>query len=131
MRQILLPVDPPGAAEQARSGGRWRNAPLVPGFGVRPLWEVLGDVLAWRCRTAAGEPDQQEFRGVPTLRRGVAVPVADLHSLGRGELNWAELDLWLRACLALDRRGVQPDWPLSDPVFPVPTLGLLHPWPWA
>jgi CRISPR-associated protein Csx17 len=126
MRQILLAVDPPAAAGQARSGGRWRDAPLVPGFGTRPLWEVLADVLAWRCRTAADEPGQLEFRGVPTFNRGIPVPAADLHAFARGELNWAELDLWLRACLALDWRGVQHDWPTSNPVLPVPTLGLLQ-----
>jgi hypothetical protein len=57
----------------------------------------------------------------------MAVPAADLHAFARGELNWADLDLWLRACLALDWRSVPHDWPAGNPVLPVPTLGLLHP----
>jgi CRISPR-associated protein Csx17 len=127
MRQILLPVDPPPAGERARSGGRWRDAPLVPGFGVRPLEEVLAEVLAWRCRTVADEPGRQQFRGAPTFRRGIPVPAADLHAFARGQLDSAELGMCLRACLALDWRGAQHDWPASDPVLPVPTLGLLQP----
>ena len=129
MRRILLPVDPPGPGEQARSAGRWRDTPLVAGLGVRPLGRVLADVLAWRSRTAGDEPDQEAFRGVPTFRRGIPVPAMDLHAFARGQLDEAELDLWLRACLALDWRGVQRKWSASDtsPGAPVPTLGLLHP----
>jgi hypothetical protein len=84
-------------------------------------------VLAWRCRTATDEPGQQDFRGVPTFRRGVPVPAADLHAFARDELNLAELDLWLRACLALDWRGVQHNWAADGSVLAIPTLGLLHP----
>ena len=131
MRQILLSVDPPGPAEQARSAGRWRDTPLVAGLGVRPLDRVLADVLAWRSRTAADEPrkEGESFRGVPTFRRGIPVPAADLHAFARGHLDEAMLDLWLRACLALEWRGVQRKWSASDEPLgmPVPTLGLLHP----
>jgi len=122
MRQILLPVDP---------GPRWRGTSLVPGFGLRPLRAVLADVLAWRARTAADEPDPPRFsfRGVPTFRIGVPVPDADLHAFAApGQLDDDRLDLWVRACLALRWDGVRPEWtgPGSPPV-PVPTLGLLHP----
>ncbi|MGP8000177.1 MAG: type I-U CRISPR-associated protein Csx17 [Streptosporangiaceae bacterium] len=128
MRQVLLPIDPPGVAERFRSPGRWRDAPLVPGFGIRPVWEVLAAVMAWRSRTATDEPGQHRFRGVLTFRKGIPVPVADLHAFARGQLNWDTLDFWLRACLALDWRGVQRQWPAdSDPLLPVPILGLLHP----
>jgi CRISPR-associated protein Csx17 len=127
MRQILLPLDPPKASTRAQSPGDWRDAPLVPGFGIRPLWEVLAEVLAWRCRSVTDEPGQQGFRGAPSFRRGIPLPAADLHALARGELNWEELDLWLRACLAVDWRGVGHEWPTGDPTLPVVTLGLLHP----
>jgi CRISPR-associated protein Csx17 len=125
MRQILLPVDP-------HAGGRdwtkdWRGAPLVPGFGLRPLRHVLADVLVWRSHTTADEDDSERFRGAPTFRRGIPVPAADLHAFARGLVDEAELDMWLRACLALDWRGVPPGWAgQPGPVTPVPTLGLVH-----
>jgi CRISPR-associated protein Csx17 len=130
MRQILLPVDPPDAADRAsraHRNGRWRESPVVAGLGLRPLRHVLADVLAWRCRTAPGESGQESFRGVPTFRYGIGVPAADLHAFATGLLDDAELDLLLRACLALDWRGVRPDWSATAPVIPVPTLGLLQP----
>ncbi|HUY52870.1 MAG TPA: type I-U CRISPR-associated protein Csx17 [Streptosporangiaceae bacterium] len=130
MRQILLPVDPPGPSGPpggARSGGRWRDASLVAGYGIRPLAQVLADVLAWRSRTAADEPGSQDFRGAPTFRHGLAVRAADLHALALGQLDMAALDLWLRACLALDWRGVRHTWSVAKPDRLVPTLGLLHP----
>jgi hypothetical protein len=43
------------------------------------------------------------------------------------ELDLAELDLWLRACLALDWRGVQQNWAADGSMLAIPTLGLLHP----
>jgi CRISPR-associated protein Csx17 len=127
MRQILLPIDPPGPGERARLAGHWRDGAVVPGFGLRPLWQVLADVLTWRSRTAAAEPGQQKFRGVPAFRAGIPVPAADLHALASGDIDEATVDLWLRACLALDWFGVSQTWPASDPAVPVPTLGLLHP----
>lgn len=129
MRQILLAVDPPGAGEQARAAGRWRDTPLVAGLGVRPLHQVLADVLAWRCRTAADEPDQEQLRGVVSFRRGILVPAGDLHALALGRLDEATLAFWLRACLALDWRGVRRDSLASDqpPTVLVSTLALLHP----
>lgn len=129
MRQILLPIDP---------GRRWRDAPVVAGFGLRPLRHVLADVLAWRSRTAADETEPATgsgtrplFRGVPTFRTGVPVPSEDLHAFAvPGRLDDDVLDLWLRACLALRWNGVSHAWqeqpgPPAGP--PVPLLGLLHP----
>jgi CRISPR-associated protein Csx17 len=130
MRQILLPADPPDPADRAsraHRNGRWRESPVVAGFGLRPLRHVLADVLAWRCRTAAAEVGQEGFRGVPSFRDGVPVPAADLHAFAAGLLDDAELDLLLRACLALDWRNVRPAWSASDLVPPGPTLGLLQP----
>jgi CRISPR-associated protein Csx17 len=127
MRQILLPIDPhAGGSDRTRD---WRGAPLVAGFGLRPLRQVLADVLIWRCRTAAEEEDEaRQFRGAPTFRRGVPVPVADLHAFAHVLLDDAELDLWVRACLALDWRGVHAQWTgQPDPVIVDPTLGLLQP----
>ncbi len=124
MRQILLSVDP---ADPAHPRGRWRDSPVVPGFGLRPLRHVLADVLAWRSRTAGHEPGTEAFRGVPTFRYGARIPANDLHALAGGQLDEAELEVWLRACLALDWHGVHPRWPTPGPVTLVPTLGLLHP----
>jgi CRISPR-associated protein Csx17 len=123
MRQILLPVDPAGPGSQPR----WRDAPLVPGFGARPLTDVLADVLVWRSRTAAAEHNAKSFRGAPTFPSGVPVPPADLHALAAGQLNIADLDLYLRACLALNWRSARPDWRAALPDVPVSTLALLHP----
>jgi CRISPR-associated protein Csx17 len=129
MRQILLAIDPPPSGTPTRIAGRWRDSPLVAGFGVRSLYEVLAEVLIWRCRTAAAEADRQSFRGVPTFRRGVPVPAADLHAFALGQLDDAALELWLRACLALDWGGVRTNVLASDepPVSLDATLALLHP----
>lgn len=118
MRHLLLPVDP---------DGRWRSAPVVPGLGLRPLTQVLADVLVWRGRTASGEPAQPAYRGVPGFRRGIPVPAADLHDLAANLLDEQQLHLWLRACLALHWQGVTHTWPDADVRFPVPTLALLAP----
>jgi CRISPR-associated protein Csx17 len=117
MRQILLPVDPDGS---------WRDAPLVPGFGARPLADVLADVLIWRSRAAAADQDAAKYRGVTTFR-SLSVPAADLHALATGELDLKALDLLLRACLSLNWRGTRHDWAAESPGIPVTTLGLLHP----
>jgi CRISPR-associated protein Csx17 len=127
MRQILLPVDPPETPGGARARPRWRDTPLVAGLGLQPLTDVLAGVLEWRSRTAAGEPDQQRFRGVPTFRRGVPVPAADLHAFARGWLSDADLTGWLLAFLALDwNPQPQPAWRPAGQPIPVATLGLLH-----
>jgi len=123
MRQILLPVEPAESGSQPR----WREAPIVPGLGTRPLVSVLADVLIWRSRTAAAEHDAAKFRGVPTFPSGVPVPAADLHALAAGELDNVKLDLLLRACLALNWRNVRHQWTSRKPEVPVTTLGLLHP----
>ncbi len=128
MRQILLPVDPPVPGDRGRTGGRWRDSAIVPGFGLRPLTDVLTDVLVWRSRTAATEQDHGErFRGVPTFRWGIPVPAADLHALAHGLLDENELDLWMRAFLALGRYPAGWDWPIADRFVPIPELALLHP----
>lgn len=120
MREILLPVDP---------DRRWRDTPLVAGLGLRRLRAVLADVLAWRGRTAADECNKHKYLGAPTFRNGVRVPDADLHAFSvPGQLDDDELDLWLRACLALRWDGVAHEWARPQtPVVPVPVLGLLHP----
>jgi CRISPR-associated protein Csx17 len=124
MRQLLLPVDP---GTRSQPNGQWRDSAVIPGFGARPLLEVLAGVLIWRCRTAAGETDAARFRGVPAFRSGVRVPAADLHAFARGALDDRKLDLLFRACLALNWRNVRRDWSPAGPRTPVPTLGLLQP----
>lgn len=123
MRHILLPVDPADPGGQPR----WRDAPLVPGFGARPLADVLADVLIWRSRTAGGDHNANGFRGVPTFPSGIGVPAADLHALAADRLDGAKLDLYLRACLALNWRNVKWSWTAAKPDVPVTTLALLHP----
>lgn len=118
MRQILLPVDPDAG---------WRDAPIVPGLGTRPLADVLADVMVWRSRTATAEDNAARHRGVPTFLTGIAVPAADLHALAARQLDDAALDLYLRACLALDWRNAEPGWAAARPEVPVTTLALLHP----
>lgn len=126
MRHILLPIEP-------NSGARdWRDTPVVPGFGVRPLLGVLAEVLVWRSRTATEESSRQSpgnrsaFRGVPTFLAGLRVPAADLHALAGGRLDLAALELWLSACLALDWRRVNAwQWKGKLPLVPQPTLALL------
>lgn len=140
MRQLLLPVDPGDPADRAHRDGRWREAAVVPGFGIRPLRQVLADVLAWRSRTAADEfaadgKGATVFRGVPTFLRGIPVPAGDLHALAvnprgqsAGPLDEKQLDAWLRACLALDWSGAREHrWATSGPQPLIPTLALLHP----
>jgi CRISPR-associated protein Csx17 len=144
MRQILLPVDPP---DPARRDGRWRDTPLVIGLGIRPLRQVLADVLAWRSRTAADEepstglrdgrkdgPGREgpvTFRGVPTFRSGLPVPWQDLHALAAGPdaglVDDRELEACLRACLALDWRSTRHPWGPGARALPSPALALLHP----
>ncbi|MGH3167321.1 MAG: type I-G CRISPR-associated protein Cas8g1/Csx17 [Trebonia sp.] len=116
MRQILLPVDQ----------GAWRDRTLVPGFGARPLHDVLADVLIWRSRTAVTEREARRFRGVPSFLAGIPVPAADLHAFASGDLDESELDLLARACLALNWRGVTHAWTAQGPDIPVTTLALLH-----
>lgn len=118
LRHLLLPIT---------HNGEWRDTPVIEGFGVRPLQDVLADVLVWRSRTAPAEPGTASVRGVPTFRRGVRVPAADLHAFARDELNQDKLGLLLRACLALDWYRVSHVWPPRELVIPQPTLGVLQP----
>jgi CRISPR-associated protein Csx17 len=124
MRHLLLPVDP---ADATHPRGAWRVTSVVPGFGLRPLEQVLADVLVWRSQTSADEPGAETSRGVPTFRFGVRVPARDLHAFARGQLDAADLDIWLRACLALDWRDVRYTWRASAQPILIPSLGLLHP----
>jgi CRISPR-associated protein Csx17 len=126
LRQVLLPIDPPAAGDKSFPNGRWREAPLIPGFGARGLPEVLADVLIWRSRTAAAERGEEKFRGVTTFRFGIPVPAADLHAFASGELDERRLDLLLRACLSLNWRNVRHDWIPARPAVPVTSLGLLQ-----
>lgn len=118
LRHLLLPVDP---------NGWWRDAPLISGFGLRPLTVVLADVLVWRCRTAAADGEAARFRGVPSFRIGVRVPAADLHDFADGRLDDRAIELYLRACLALNWRNVDPQWKAAAPSVPVPALSVLQP----
>lgn len=126
MRQILLPVDPGDPGDKKHRSGRWRDTPVVPGFGIRRLEDVLADVAIWRSRTAPAENGQVAFRGVPSFREGIPVPAADLHDFATGRLDDRALDLYLRACLALNWRNADAKWTPGLPAVPVATLGFLH-----
>ena len=84
MRQLLLPVDPPVPGDRSQPNGRWRDAPIVPGFGSRPLPQRTGRRADLAVPHRAAERDQEKFRGVPTFRSGIPVPAADLHAFARG-----------------------------------------------
>ena len=127
LRQVLLPVDPPVPGDKTQPNGRWRDAPLIAGFGSRGLAQVLADVLIWRSRSATAERDEEKFRGITTFRLGIPVPAADLHAFASGELDEKMLGLFLRACLALNWRNVRHAWSSTRLDIPVVTLGLLHP----
>ena len=127
LRQVLLPVDPPIPGDKSQPNGRWRDAPLIPGFGSRALPEVLAQVLIWRSRSAAAERGGEKFRGVTTFRLGVPVPAADLHTFASGTLDQEMLDLFLWSCLALNWRNVRHEWSPARPDVPVASLGLLEP----
>jgi CRISPR-associated protein Csx17 len=122
LRQLLLPIEP-GDHNDA-----WRGTPVIPGFGIRPLPNVLADVLVWRSRKAADDPGAGDFRGVPTFQRGIRVPAEDLHWFANSKpKDWQLLDHFLRACLALNWRGISREWSAPEPAVPVATLGLLFP----
>jgi len=127
LRQVLLPIDPSVPGDKSQPNGRWRDAPLIPGFGSRGLPQVLAEVLTWRSRAAAAERDGEKFRGVTTFRSGIPVPAADLHAFASDDLDENILLLFLRACLALSWRNVRHEWSPARPDVPVATLGLLHP----
>lgn len=126
MRQILLPVDPGDPGDKKHRSGRWLDTPVVPGFGIRRLEDVLADVLIWRSRVAPGENGPVPFRGVPSFREGIPVPAADLHDFAAGRLDGNALDLYLRACLALNWRNADVRWTPRLTDVPVATLGFLH-----
>ncbi len=127
LRQVLLPVDPPVTGDRSQPNGRWRDSPVIAGFGSLGLTQTLAEVLVWRSRTAAGERDQDRFRGITTFRAGIPVPAADLHDFAAGRLDEDKLDLFVRACLALSWRNAHHDWPPRGPDIPLTTLGLLQP----
>lgn len=127
LRQILLPVDPPAPGDKSQPNGRWRDTPLIPGFGSRDLSGVLAEVLIWRSRTVVAERGEERFRGVTTFRLGIPIPAADLHALASDGLDETMLALFLRACLGMNWRGVRHEWSPARPDIPVVTLGLLHP----
>jgi CRISPR-associated protein Csx17 len=85
----------------------------------------------WRARTFIDEqPDPDSTRrtlGCLTFRNGIRVPDTDLHAFATpGGMDEDLLDLWLRACLALEWRGARHTWAApGPPPQPIPLLGLL------
>jgi len=102
-RQLLLPVDP---------DGRWRDAAVVPGFGLRGLTMCWPTCWPGGCVPRRTSRTAVKFRGAPGFRNGIAVPEGDLHDFAAGRLDAAAISLWLRACLALHWGGVTHTWPM-------------------
>lgn len=128
LRELLLPID------LDDRGADWRDTSVVPGFGLRPLTRVLGDVLVWRMRHTGeehtGDPELgtgSPVRGTRTFPFGLRVPVGDLHEWAAGRLDATELELWLRAFLALDWRETRWQLRREGDFIPLTTLALLHP----
>lgn len=104
LRELLIGSPPvPG-----QSG--WR-APVVRGYGIRSLPEVLADVAVWRDQHALGAA-RQAGRGLRVVsghtywcRRD------DVTRWVRADLDAGRLDRALAACLSLDWR----DWPRAAP----------------
>ena len=118
MRQLLLPLE----------RGRWRDVPVVPGFGARPAHQRAGGradlAVPHRGRPNATRPGSAASR--PSGRASRSPRPTCTHSAG-GLLDHKALDLMLRACLALDWSGSKHQWEPRRLDVPVATLGLLHP----
>lgn len=106
MRELLLPIDP---HEQKGRPPRWRDSPLVPGLGRRPLQAVLADVLTYLVFASQAVPDETtrtaKLVGTVGPPSAVSVPAADLHSWVCGSIDDEALEQWFRALLALDWRS--------------------------
>lgn len=90
----------------------------VTGLGLRPLVEVLADLVRWRAQQ---EGDEVQRGFVPFARTGVSVPWSDLHHWVGGRINDHEVNQSFLACLALD--WSQPgNISLSGPTVDKPTL---------
>lgn len=72
----------------------------VAGLGIRPLVEVLADLVRWRSHQDSSDGVERGF--VPFATSGVVVPWADVHSWAEGALDDREVNRSFLACLALD-----------------------------
>lgn len=125
MRELLLPINPPPNQASLSS---WRDSPIVAGLGQRPLIDVLADVLTWLVTSAPrrndpNAPAAKANKGVTGSRRSVAVPWMSLHAWVTDGLCDQDIELWLRALLALDWRDVD----FAPPTGPAPVTGRLDP----
>lgn len=75
----------------------------VTGLGVRPLADVLADLVRWRAQQEGGGDVGRGF--VPFASSGVAVPWSDLHAWVTGSVDDREVSRSFLACLALDWGG--------------------------
>ncbi len=75
----------------------------VTGLGLRPLVEVLADLVRWRAQQ---EGDEVQRGFVPFPLSGLSVPWSDLHSWAEGRIDDREVSRSFMACLALDWVGV-------------------------
>lgn len=101
----------------------WR-APVVRGYGARPLDAVLADVAVWRDHHATG-PARGAGRGVRLLSgHRYLCRRDDVTRWIRGELNERDVADAFAACLSLDwdgwpRGGRSPEPDAPDPIFAV------------
>jgi CRISPR-associated protein Csx17 len=140
MRELLLPIDPE-AADRTRNGGSWRDAAIVRGLDVRPLIDVLGDVLRWRMMTGADDRNavrtrvagagsgRVEYRGVPGFTFGIPAPASDLHAWAQRDpaVDETALAEWFLALLGFDWRLDPFTWKGPAASLIEPTLATLTP----
>lgn len=127
LRECLLPVKPQG------SGHGWSEATLVDGFGIRPLTDVLADVMKWYAvsRLSMDTPHRRASAiGITAPQSGVRVSCYDLSEwVTDGPIENSPLDAriqeWLLALMALDWNGTRIDVPpnaqahVIDPRFAI------------
>lgn len=122
----------------AMTGGRWKwledSPPPVTGVDVRPLFQVLADVLAFRSRRVPTEGEttaEVKLLGVnPWFEFGWQVPAAVAEAMAGGQLDWNRLRDLVRGLLLLNwEYADSPNPPLAvegNPL-PVPAHRLLAP----
>lgn len=96
VRDLVVGVLP----RSSRDG--WADA-KVTGLGIRPLADVLADLLRWRAQQEGSDVVERGF--VPFPSSGVRVPWPDLHAWVAGSIDDREVSRSFLACLALDWGG--------------------------
>ncbi|WP_137724256.1 type I-G CRISPR-associated protein Cas8g1/Csx17 [Prescottella subtropica] len=101
LREFLLPV--------TTVSGRttWTEHPVVEGFTLRPLVDVLSDVLVRHVLDGAASSTNPPTTGVRGPESGIPVPIGDIHAFSRGALDDHLIQEWIEALLVFDWRGIR------------------------